>query len=126
MLFKYSNLEDGCISLLTVDTGQPGSPISCSLSHSGLGDLQRTNDGVFRWSTGEEGINAPETLDCPWVPEYDALSYTWGEDPGVQPHLLDIDGCEFRVTKNLYSSLQMPRRPNADCVLWVDAVCIFF
>jgi hypothetical protein len=127
MPFEYSPLENGCIRLLTVSRGQPDSSISCSLKHSSLGDLQRTDDGIFRWSTGEETEEedlTPEALEGPWVPEYEALSYTWGSDSDAQPCLISIDGSEFRVTKNLYSALQVLRSTDGDRVLWVDAVCI--
>ena len=56
-------------------------------------------------------------------PEYEALSYTWGDAEGQQTILLE--GKRFKVRHNLYNFLYMvcnshrPRR-----VLWIDALCI--
>jgi hypothetical protein len=56
------------------------------------------------------------------APDYQALSYTWGEpDP---THSIDVNGNPFEVRENLFFALLEIRRPEKDITLWVDAICI--
>ncbi|KAI9765064.1 MAG: hypothetical protein M1839_005621 [Geoglossum umbratile] len=57
-----------------------------------------------------------------WVPEYEALSYAWG-DPEVRTPIY-MNGRMVLVTQNLYSALRTLRKADKDQVLWVDALCI--
>jgi hypothetical protein len=58
------------------------------------------------------------------APEYDALSYEWG-DPNGTKHSILLEGEPFEVRKKLFQALKMLRalfkgiRP-----LWIDAICI--
>ncbi|KAK3390294.1 heterokaryon incompatibility protein-domain-containing protein [Podospora didyma] len=80
--------------LLRVHAGFRGSPIVASLQAYSLDD----------------------------APEYDALSYVWGEPKFVA--LIYINGAKFFVTKHLEKGLQHLRRPDQDLVIWIDAICI--
>lgn len=55
-------------------------------------------------------------------PEFEALSYTWGNPKGVVPLLLHDQ--IFHVTKNLALALRYLRYTHEPRVLWVDALCI--
>ena len=56
-------------------------------------------------------------------PEYEALSYVWG-DP-VLPQVLHLDGGRTHaITTNLFNCLVSLRKVDMTRVLWVDAVCI--
>ncbi|KAF2147341.1 uncharacterized protein K452DRAFT_282348 [Aplosporella prunicola CBS 121167] len=55
-------------------------------------------------------------------PDFDALSYAWG-DPHLKTSIF-IDGEEFPVTVNLSSALRHLRSYNKRYSLWVDALCI--
>jgi hypothetical protein len=58
----------------------------------------------------------------PDAPEYEALSYTWG-DPSHQ-RFIQINGRPFAVTSNLWTALRHLRHGSEIRHLWVDAVCI--
>ena len=55
-------------------------------------------------------------------PEYEALSYVWGErsDPGT----VTLDGQKVEITRNLESALCYLRKKDKPRYLWVDALCI--
>lgn len=55
-------------------------------------------------------------------PEYEALSYTWGDTS--QECTTYMDGYPFEVTPNLDIALRHLRHPFSPCVLWIDAICI--
>jgi hypothetical protein len=55
-------------------------------------------------------------------PIYEALSYTWGNDPASKA--IEINGQRFQVRPNLYNALHYLRLPSAPRTIWVDAVCI--
>ncbi|KAJ9616572.1 hypothetical protein H2200_000291 [Cladophialophora chaetospira] len=56
-------------------------------------------------------------------PDYEALSYTWGEPGGEMPVLLEEK--RFLVRKNLYQFLYtICDNATATRVLWIDAICI--
>jgi len=56
-------------------------------------------------------------------PEYDAMSYCWGEQSN--PVSIKIDDSHLPITANLYEGLRRLRlkKPNGR-VLWIDAICI--
>lgn len=65
-------------------------------------------------------ILSTSTLNDP--PQYQALSYTWGEAKDTVPITVDLR--ETEVTKNLLQALIDIRQENEDVVLWADAICI--
>ncbi|EKG09890.1 Heterokaryon incompatibility [Macrophomina phaseolina MS6] len=60
------------------------------------------------------------SLDSP--PEYEALSYVWG-DP-AKPNSVTLAGRRVGVTENLASALRHLRLASRPRHLWVDALCI--
>jgi hypothetical protein len=56
------------------------------------------------------------------VPEYLALSYTWGDLSNRRD--IYINGHKFSITSNLYQALQHLRSNTAVRHLWIDAICI--
>ncbi|KAF2092961.1 heterokaryon incompatibility, partial [Rhizodiscina lignyota] len=53
---------------------------------------------------------------------YYALSYTWGEETDRKE--IELNGCRFEVTNNLYEFLSVIRDSEGDIQLWIDAICI--
>ena len=104
---KPASLRGGEFRLLTLCAGLPGSKIRCKLRHASL----------------DSG------------PEYEALSYTWG-DPrssasvgslSLNPprtYQILLDEGVFTITHDLHAALEQLRYTDKDRVLWVDAVCI--
>ncbi|KEZ40348.1 hypothetical protein SAPIO_CDS8195 [Scedosporium apiospermum] len=60
-------------------------------------------------------------LTEPKMPEYKALSYSWGLQSFRPPTIL-VNDCQFRVTPNLECALRHLRRPDEVVILWVDAL----
>ncbi|KAH7304783.1 heterokaryon incompatibility protein-domain-containing protein [Stachybotrys elegans] len=94
--FRYHPLDisQSDIRLLTLHPGPRDAPVSCSLTHVSL------------------------TLN----PEYEALSYTWGDKKNIGS--ISMDGCTFEVRSNLETALRYLRLPDSPRVLWIDALCI--
>lgn len=82
------------IRVLVLEPGKAGDTISCRLKHVSL-------------STD---------------PEYEALSYTWGER-GKKGYIR-CDGEQVAIRQELFDALEALRRPNRERILWVDAICI--
>ncbi|TVY93978.1 Heterokaryon incompatibility protein 6,OR allele [Lachnellula willkommii] len=61
-------------------------------------------------------------LDDDDLPEFEAISYAWGE-PIFSQQLL-VDGQRLDITLSLFGALQRVRLPTAVRVLWADAACI--
>jgi hypothetical protein len=61
------------------------------------------------------------------IPEYNALSYTWGDLLAPKVNIL-LNGQEFPVTENCYLALQRLRREvtaaSIVAPVWIDAICI--
>lgn len=55
-------------------------------------------------------------------PDYEAISYCWG-DPSVTVATM-CDGFSIHVTQNLQDALRHLRRRHTSRVLWADAICI--
>ncbi|KAJ3459725.1 hypothetical protein MRS44_015798 [Fusarium solani] len=62
-------------------------------------------------------------------PKFWALSYVWGAREN--PALIEVNGCSFQVTRNLYDALREYRRQFLGCdrdtngaFIWIDAICI--
>ncbi|KAI0137068.1 heterokaryon incompatibility protein-domain-containing protein [Xylariales sp. AK1849] len=56
------------------------------------------------------------------IPQYEALSYVWG-DPAERNEIL-LDGQPTSITRNLWTALKYVRKPGASRTLWIDAICI--
>ncbi|KAK4448890.1 heterokaryon incompatibility protein-domain-containing protein [Podospora aff. communis PSN243] len=65
---------------------------------------------------------SPSLAGLPLVPEYEALSYTWGDSS--QKRTIGLNGIDFDVTTNLHAALNRLRLPDSKRLLWVDAICI--
>lgn len=55
-------------------------------------------------------------------PEFEALSYAWGDDNN--PRAIELDGQPVQVTQNLYGALKHLRLDENERTLWIDALCI--
>ena len=55
-------------------------------------------------------------------PQYDALSYVWGDKHAKQP--ITVDGIPVRVTENLDAAIRHLRRLDMSMLIWIDALCI--
>ncbi|KAK5120890.1 hypothetical protein LTR85_005957 [Meristemomyces frigidus] len=93
--FTYrERLLDGEIRLLTVYAGEFASPIRCDLR------IERLDD----------------------IPEYEALSYAWGDPTMSQTICIREKQCA--VTESVYQALQYLRPRDDSLRIWIDAVCI--
>ncbi|KAL8758832.1 MAG: hypothetical protein Q9199_001182 [Rusavskia elegans] len=106
--YEYDKLEPDRkeIRICTVHPGAFDDPIRCSLRTVSLQD----------------------------DPEYETLSYAWGEP--VFDHELLVDGAVLNVTRNLFNAVRYLRRqylgtvddsswdPEGSGILWADAICI--
>lgn len=70
-----------------------------------------------------------EILDCSLqlvdvhnAPEYDALSYAWGNEDRTRT--IRVNGIGLTVTQNLERALRNLRQTSKSRMLWADAVCI--
>ncbi|KAL8653827.1 MAG: hypothetical protein Q9226_003688 [Calogaya cf. arnoldii] len=115
--YKYTALKEdtGEIRLLTLLPDCFGEPIRISLEIHVLSDSE--------------------------VPEFEALSYAWGDASDVRdiyieanqpkwPELLETDDINsvqrrrLRVTKNLFEALNHLRLEDRPRVFWIDAICV--
>ncbi|KAK3075135.1 hypothetical protein LTR53_001819 [Teratosphaeriaceae sp. CCFEE 6253] len=87
-----ARLLEGEFRLLTVSSGDFGSPIICSLSR--------------------ERLVEPSS--------YDALSYYWGD--ATRSECNTINGKRFQTTKNVHEALQYLRQPDCPLCIWIDQV----
>ncbi|KAF5580683.1 heterokaryon incompatibility (het-6OR allele) [Fusarium pseudocircinatum] len=55
-------------------------------------------------------------------PQYEAISYTWGNEDATKRLL--VNGTVFEVRPNLYAALRAFRQAHETKLIWVDAVCI--
>ncbi|KAG4433772.1 hypothetical protein IFR05_010739 [Cadophora sp. M221] len=97
--FKYKPLTgSSAIRLVILEAGRGQDPVKCRLIHVSLDD----------------------------DPQYEALSYAWG-DPSVTTPIY-LDGKTFSVTENLEAALVNLRDESLgnpkNRVLWIDAICI--
>ena len=74
-------------------------------------------------------LNDAETIICDMTEvllgeagEFEALSYTWG-DQSVKKDII-LNGCKFKVGLNLFDALQCLRRRADGTSFWIDAICI--
>ncbi|KAK5126477.1 hypothetical protein LTR85_010713 [Meristemomyces frigidus] len=97
-VFRYEALESpSTFRLLKLQPGGQGDKITASLHHYVL-----------------------EPESCP---PYRAISYTWGRD--TARHSIHLPGdAVIKVRKNLRNALLSVRDKEAECLLWIDAICI--
>lgn len=62
-------------------------------------------------------------LDAKPAPEYEAVSYVWG-DPASEKSNILIDGHRISILPNLASALLHLRLPDKPRRLWIDSLCI--
>ncbi|OAG10045.1 uncharacterized protein CC84DRAFT_1071083, partial [Paraphaeosphaeria sporulosa] len=56
-------------------------------------------------------------------PQYEALSYVWGEDSDdTLP--ISLGGKTVQIRRNLHLALRGIRDPDCERILWIDALCI--
>ncbi|KAF4341586.1 heterokaryon incompatibility het-6 [Fusarium beomiforme] len=60
--------------------------------------------------------------DITFQPDYEALSYVWGDIKPVR--YINLGDQDISITPNLHSALIHLRSPDAVRTLWVDALCI--
>jgi len=60
------------------------------------------------------------TIDS--APEYEAVSYTWGDT--LQKCVVNVDGQDLEVFGNSYEALTELRYPDQNRIIWIDALCI--
>jgi Heterokaryon incompatibility protein (HET) len=58
------------------------------------------------------------------APPYEAISYTWGSESGVEEITCGPDGYRIRITKNCESVLRRLQLPDEERLVWIDAICI--
>ncbi|KAJ2982123.1 hypothetical protein NQ176_g1603 [Zarea fungicola] len=56
------------------------------------------------------------------APSYEALSYNWGT--AGRSKIIELESAPVAVTPNLEIALRYLRKPSAERLLWVDALCI--
>ncbi|KAI9785908.1 MAG: hypothetical protein M1839_008174 [Geoglossum umbratile] len=91
--YRSLRLDQPEIRLVTVAPGSGNARIHCQLRHASLTDN----------------------------PEYEALSYVWGDPSDTRP--ISLDGQVFQVTANLHAALRRLRHRTKK-VFWIDAICI--
>jgi hypothetical protein len=94
--FPYKPLGDGLsmIRLITIQPADFDEPLHCSLHYA--------------------------KLDAD--PNYEALSYVWGDATKTLP--ITLDGLAIEITLNLESALRHLRYSDKPRTLWADALCI--
>jgi hypothetical protein len=95
--YKLLPVDGSQIRLVTIISGEKDAEIECVISHY-----------LFFGS-------ALDDL------EYEALSYG-GE--ATDTVLITLNDKPFQATKNLAAALRALRRPDAERLLWIDAICI--
>jgi hypothetical protein len=76
--------------------------------------LPGTDEDVFQVSLDHKMLTD--------LPEYEALSYEWGEPVGTHP--IYCGDKILKVTSNLLAALKRIRRPQEARLMWIDAICI--
>lgn len=55
-------------------------------------------------------------------PQFEALSYVWGDPQDTAP--VHLDGFVFQVTRNLEAAVRRLRKRAEERVIWIDQLCI--
>jgi hypothetical protein len=97
----YSELrpERQEIRLMFLEAGEPQEELKASLMVTSL-----------RWAAEY------------WNPEFEALSYVWGDPLITRP--IELNGQPFQVTENLEAALRRLRHNDRVRIMWIDAICI--
>ncbi|KAF5010254.1 hypothetical protein FDECE_3572 [Fusarium decemcellulare] len=90
----YFTLDERQVRILILEPGRYGDQLVCELATVELGD----------------------------DPEFEALSYCWGDKHDVR-HII-VNGHPWTITKNLHSALQRLRFEDRHRRIWADAICI--
>lgn len=139
-LYEALNTEKDELRLLHIKPGEGDSPIKCSLEKVPHGRFSRHDEGIYDWTIGKgyqtsddlqtgatyenlewTAVRAKHQPLC-WVPEYEALSYVWGDPPSTVD--IDVNGQLVKVRENLKDALLALRLSNTERVMWIDALCI--
>jgi hypothetical protein len=94
--FQYAALDhaERQVRLLSISPGPQDAPVQTTLS----------------------------VISLSFRPNYEALSYAWGSESVSND--IEVNGTCCKVTRNLHDALSHVRRPDAETVIWVDALCI--
>ena len=126
MALPYSPLNKATdeIRLLTLLPGGVDACVQCVLKQTPLGSYSKHKEGTYRWNDGRTWPPGEEVdeLDPNWVPSYEALSYTWGNQSVKYP--VEINGYTFGVGWNLFTALKCFRKQDKQRIIWIDAICI--
>jgi hypothetical protein len=90
----YSHLVEGRFRILIINPGTDGSKVTGYIAEHDIFDPLK----------------------------YNALSYTWGDEPPI--HRIDLNYEPYYVPPNLFHALQRLRSPMHHVFLWVDFICI--
>ena len=77
---------------------------------------------LARGTPEDEILATLSTTSLDKLPEYEALSYVWGDPIKTKP--IKLDGQYLEVTENLEAALRRLRALDHDRVLWIDAICV--
>lgn len=87
------------------------------------------NDYPFRLLKIHKSSSSSEDMKCELIytslrqkPDYEALSYTWGDLKNTSS--IQLHGNQHDITTNLDLALRRIRSSDRDRILWVDAICI--
>lgn len=85
----------------------------------------------YRCRYGSVADHEDDTVEClmtVWriddIPEYTAISYTWGEDDRSSDRTVLINARRVSVGKNCDESLRQARRYDGPKYCWIDGICI--
>lgn len=109
--YAYKPLGRGEIRLLKLHAKSSIGPLSGSLLHIPLTKptyCQGPADSVY----------------LEYLYPYDAISYTWGTDTSTPFHLVIDQYYTIGVTVHLHYILEKIVQPDANVLVWIDAICI--
>ncbi|KAK6078641.1 hypothetical protein SCUP515_09691 [Seiridium cupressi] len=122
--YIYQQLEADEIRLLELYAGGQESDLQAALHRFRLPEDVEPNEGHQVLVTREDGFNVPN------APEFEALSYTWGQTSGTS-HTLKImelkATSELDIRPSLHGALERLRQDiplGESRFLWIDAVSI--
>jgi Heterokaryon incompatibility protein (HET) len=77
----------------------------------------------LRHGSGDQPLSGSlEFVNIHDAPEYEAISYVWGDPFRVAE--IEIDGMPLALTQSLHDALKRLRHPDQPRRLWADQVCI--
>ncbi|EWY92013.1 hypothetical protein FOYG_08919 [Fusarium oxysporum NRRL 32931] len=114
-------------TLQSVDDSVPSSPLEVISSADVYQPLSSSSS--FRLLELLPSSNRTDPLvgrlvgsDITFQPDYEALSYVWGDTTPVR--YINLGDQDISITPNLHSALIHLRSPDTVRTLWVDALCI--